>query len=81
MYGKMRALHKLFIDNTENCRVTLSMDEANYIFRFEFHISEDVYTVSYELTPEQALHQTLQQLYHIIRVSVKETLYDLITRA
>ena len=79
MYGKMRALHKLFVDNTENCRVTLTMDECNYIFRFEFHISEAVYTVTYELTPEQALHKTLQQLYHTIRGTVKETLYDLIT--
>lgn len=81
MYGKMKALHKLFIDNTENCRVTLNMEEDNYIFRFEFHISEAVYTVSYELPSEQALNQTLQQLYHTIRGSIKETLFELITRA
>lgn len=81
MYGKMRALHKLFIDNMENCRVTLTMDEGNYMFRFEFYISEAVYTVSYVLAPEQVLHQTLQQLYHIVIGQVKETLFDLITGA
>lgn len=80
MKGKMSALHKLFIDNTDDCRVTLEVVETTYIFVFNYEIDGALYTVKYELTEAEALKETLQTLYHNIKAVVTNELLNLIRK-
>ncbi len=79
MKGKMSALHKLFIDNIDDCRVTLEVVGTTYVFTFNYEIDGALYTVKYELTEAQALKETLQTLYHNIRAIVTNELLNLIS--
>lgn len=79
MNGKMSALHKLFIDNMDNCRVNVKKEGTSYIFYFNFNISEANYTITYEVLESQCFKQTLQSLYHTIRAEVGKELFNQIT--
>lgn len=79
MNGKMSALHKLFIDNMDNCRVNMRKENTSYIFYFNFNTSEGLYTITYEVEESQCFKQTLQSLYHIIRAEVINELCNQIT--
>lgn len=79
MRGKMSALHKLFIDNIDDCKVTLEVLETSYMFTFNYEIQGTLYTIEYELTEAQALKETLHALYHNIRAIVTNELLNLIS--
>ncbi len=79
MRGKMSALHKLFIDNIDDCKVTLEVLETSYMFTFNYEIQGTLYTIEYELTEAQALKETLHVLYHNIRAIVTNELFNLIS--
>ena len=79
MNGKMSALHKLFIDSMDNCRINVKKVGTSYIFYFNFNISEATYTITYEVVESQCYEQTLQSLFHTIRVEVANELFNQIT--
>lgn len=80
MEGKMIALHRMFIDNINNCSVTMDkVKDDTYRYTFEFNISQAVYTIIYDVTEWYILHESLNTLYHQIRASVCYKLFEEIT--